>query len=131
MAEHPNVERVRRGYQAFTTGDIASLSELIDQDAVWHNVGRNELSGDYKGQEEIFGMFGRLAQATEGTLDIEIHDILANDEHAVALITTRFSRQGRSYEAPEAHVFHVRDGKVTEFWGLSTDQYLEDEVMNA
>jgi hypothetical protein len=28
-----------------------------------------------------------------------------------------------------AHVFHMRDGKVVEFWDASTNQYAFDEVI--
>ncbi len=36
MSEHPNIELSRRGYAAFGTGDMATLTELIADDAVWH-----------------------------------------------------------------------------------------------
>jgi len=39
------------------------------------------------------------------------------------------SRGGRSVEVNEAHVFHLRDGKVTEFWNASTDMYAIDELI--
>jgi hypothetical protein len=47
--------------------------------------------------------------------------VLANDEHAVALCTLSASRGTKSVETPVANVSHVRDGKVTEFWGATTD----------
>ncbi len=47
--------------------------------------------------------------------------MLANDEHAVALCTLSASRGGKSIEVPVANVSHVRDGKVTEFWGATAD----------
>jgi len=31
-----NAEVVRRGYQAFNTGDIKTLSEVCDEKASWH-----------------------------------------------------------------------------------------------
>jgi len=31
-----NASLVRRGYAAFSTGDMATLSELFADDAVWH-----------------------------------------------------------------------------------------------
>jgi ketosteroid isomerase-like protein len=39
------------------------------------------------------------------------------------------SRGGRSVEVNEAHVFHLRDGKVTEIWNASTDMYAYDEFI--
>jgi len=58
MAEHPNAELARRGYEAFGTGDMAVLAELIAENAVWHLGGRNRLSGDYEGRDAIFGLLG-------------------------------------------------------------------------
>jgi hypothetical protein len=39
----------------------------------------------------------------------------------VALCTLSASRGNKSLEVPVANVSHVRDGKVTEFWGATTD----------
>jgi ketosteroid isomerase-like protein len=39
------------------------------------------------------------------------------------------SRGGRSITVNEAHVFHLHDGKVVEFWDATTDQYALDELI--
>jgi ketosteroid isomerase-like protein len=44
---------------------MATLAELIAEDAVWHLGGRNSLTGDYEGREAIFGLFARLGQESE------------------------------------------------------------------
>lgn len=121
MTEHPNVELTRRGYDAFAQGDLAALSELIADDAIWHAQGVGPLSGTYHGRGEVFGFFGRLAEETGGTFRLEVHDVLANDEHAVALCTLSASRGGKTIQVPVANVSHVRDGKVTEFWAATAD----------
>jgi uncharacterized protein len=121
VTEHPNVELTRRGYEAFAKGDMATLSELIADDVTWHQNGVGPLSGTYHGRDEVFGFFGRLAEETAGTLRLDVHDVLANDEHAVALCTFSASREGKSIEVPVANVSHLRDGKLTEFWGATTD----------
>jgi uncharacterized protein len=121
VTEHPNVELTRRGYEAFAKGDMATLSELIADDVTWHQNGVGPLSGTYHGRDEVFGFFGRLAEETAGTFRLDVHDVLANDEHAVALCTFSASRGGKSIEVPVANVSHIRDGKLTEFWGAITD----------
>ena len=103
MTEHPNVEQARRGYEAFAKG-----------------VG--PLSGDYHGRDQVFGFFGRLAEETGGTFRLDVHDILANDEHTVVLATLTASRGGKSIEVPVVNVSHSdSDGRTTEFWGATTD----------
>ena len=121
MTEHPNIELTRQGYDAFAKGDLAALSELIAENATWHVLGVGPLSGTYHGRGEIFGFFGRLAEETGGTFRLDVHDLLANDEHAVALCTLSASRGNKSVEFPVANVSHIRDGKVTEFWTATTD----------
>ena len=121
MTEHPNVELTRRGHDAFARGDLAALSELLAGDVTWHVRGVGPLSGDYHGRDEAFAFFGRLAEETAGTFRLDVHDVLANDEHTAALCTLSASRGTRSVETPVANVSHVRDGKVTEFWAAPTD----------
>jgi ketosteroid isomerase-like protein len=124
---HPNEALVRKGYEAFAKGDMQTLGELFAEDVVWNIPGKNPLAGTRKGQQEVFEQFGQIAEMTGGNFGIEIHDILANDEHTVALVTTKGSRDGKSIEDHQVHVFHIRDGKVTEYWGHPTDQYAIDE----
>jgi ketosteroid isomerase-like protein len=131
LAEHPNDERLRKGYSAFQSGDLDTLRELFADDIVWHVGGHNPLSGDYKGQDEVFGFFGKVVELMEGTLRFEIHDVLANDQHAVALVRGTAQRQGKTFDMNEAHVFHTNpEGKVTEYWGFPEDQAAADEFLS-
>jgi ketosteroid isomerase-like protein len=127
MADHPNLELLRRGYAAYGSGDMDTINELFADAVVWHVAGRSPLSGDYNGKEEVFGFFAKLQEMSEGTSKVEVHDLLANDEHGVAVVTESATRNGRNHEGNATHVLHVRDGQVTEFWDAQTDQYAADE----
>jgi uncharacterized protein len=129
MADHPNAARIRDGYTAFAKGDFAALNDLFAEDLLWYVGGRNQLSGEYRGRDAVYGFFGKLMEVTEGSFHLDLHAVFADDEHAVALVIGTASRGGRSIEANEAHVFHLRDGKVVEFWDASTDQYAFDELI--
>jgi ketosteroid isomerase-like protein len=129
MAEHPNADRVRDGFAAFAKGDFAVMTDLIAEDAVWHVGGRNELTGEYRGRDAVFGFFGKLMEVTEGSFRMDLHAVLADDEHAVALALGTASRGGRSITGNAAHVFHMRDGKVVEYWEATTDPYAMDELL--
>ena len=127
MAEHPNAALLRRGYEAFGKGDMATLTELIDENVVWHASGRNPLAGEYRGRDAVFAWFGQIAQRSGGTFQIEVHDILANDEHGVVLARATASRQGKQLNALDTDVYHLRNGKVVEAWSSSQDPYHADE----
>jgi len=129
MAEHSNVARIKDGYAAFAKGDFAVLNDLFAEDIVWHVGGHNQLSRDYQGRDEVYAFFGRLMELTEGSFHLDLHAVLADDEHGVALVVGTASRGGKSLMTNEAHVFHLRDGRVTEFWDASTDQAAFDELI--
>jgi uncharacterized protein len=127
---HPNEELVRRGFDAFSKGDLDSLRDLFDPDAVWHVPGRSPLSGDHRGVDAILGFFARTMELTGGSFRVELHDVVANDEHAVALYVARGEREGRTLEDRSVLVSHVRNGKLLETWQHSEDQYAADEFLS-
>lgn len=124
---HPNEELVRRGYGAFARGDLEPLKEIFAEDIVFHVLGRGLISGEYRGRDAVFGFFAKGQELSGGTLRIELHDVAATDEHAIALQLNRAERGGKSLEARVVGVYHVRDGKATEAWFLTDSQYENDE----
>ena len=104
MAEHPNAERIRRAFAAFAQGDMATMTELIAEDTVWHIPGRGPLSGDHWGRDTVFELFSRLVQGSEGTFTQELHDALGSDEHVVALTHASARRGPRTYDFNDACV---------------------------
>jgi len=124
---HPNEELLRRGYEAFGAGDMDTLNELFADDIVWHVGGRSPLAGDYEGKDAVFAFFAKTMEMTGGTFRIEVHDILANDDHGVAMVVARGEREGKTLEDRGVQVLHVRDGMATESWFHPGDTYAVDE----
>ena len=127
---HPNEDLTRRGFDAFAKGDVDTLRELFDQDAVWHVPGRNQLSGDHRGIDTILSLFAKIAELSGGTFRIDLHDVVANDEHAVGIYVSRGEREGRTLEDRNVLVTHIRNGKIAEAWLLNDDQYAADEFFS-
>jgi ketosteroid isomerase-like protein len=118
---HPNEELMRRGFDAFGRGDMDALRELFDPEIAYHVPGRNPLAGDYHGPDQVLGLFGRIFEVSGGTFRAELHDAVANDEHAVALFTARGQREGATLEDRQVLVCHARDGRLVEVWLQATD----------
>ena len=117
-----NVALMRKGYEAFAAGDLDAMRDLFSPDVVWHSGGDNALTGDYKGVDEVFGLFAKLFEMTGGTFKQEVHDILANDVHAVVLSRATASRpDGRTFDGNQVAVFHVDSGRATEVWIVPQD----------
>ena len=71
MGADENVAIMRRAYEAFNTGDMNTLTELMDE-TVWHLPGRSSMAGDYQGRGATLAYFGQLAQETGGTFRAEL-----------------------------------------------------------
>jgi ketosteroid isomerase-like protein len=124
---HPNEEIVRKLFSAFDSQDIPTIDALLADDVVWNAPGRGMNSGVRRGKQELFAAMGRLGELTGGTLRGEIHDVLANDDHAVVLQTTRGERAGRApLQDREAIVLHVRNGRIVEVWEHPGNLYAMD-----
>lgn len=115
---HPNEDLLRRGYAAFAAGDMESVLSMFADDIVWHIGGTSQIAGDYVGHQEVMGFFGKVFELSAGTFRTEIHDVLANDEHGTVLVTAHAERDGQTLAAREVHIWHLADGKATEFWGF-------------
>jgi ketosteroid isomerase-like protein len=76
-----------------------------------------------RGKRSVYELF-RLDR--RASFRSEIHDVLANDRHAVALTVVQGTRQGRVLEDITVHVVHVVDGKITESWLFPGDQAASD-----
>jgi len=126
MADHPNAEFVRTGFNAFIAGDMEWLNEHFDDTILWHNPGNNQFAGDYRGRDEVFAHFAKLVAFA--TPEFDIHDVVANDDHAVALATittTKTDGSGDSFTNKFVQVFHVSSGdepRVLEAWIMNEDQ---------
>jgi ketosteroid isomerase-like protein len=127
MAEHPNAEPIRQAFDAFARGDMAGMHSLVAEDAVWHIPGRGPLAGAHYGRDAVFKMFGQLVEASEGTFNQELHDVVASEDHAVALTYATARRGEHSYDSRDAWVFHLRDSKIAEAWWRPEDLYGADE----
>jgi len=127
MGAKEDLATIKSGYEAFGRADIPAVLAVFDKDIQWHIAGRSSMSGTYKGHEEVVGFFTQLAERSGGTFNIEIHDMLASDDHVIVLCRERGQRDGHSLDDNTVHVWHLRDGKAVEFFVASTDQYAQDE----
>jgi ketosteroid isomerase-like protein len=128
MGADENAAIIRRGYEAFNSGDMATLTELFDEGAVWHLPGRSSMANDYQGRDASFAYFGRLGQETGGTFRAELQHLLADDEdRVVGIHTNTAERDGKHLHVDVCLVFQLKDGRVTEGWEHYRDLYAWDE----
>jgi len=115
LSPHERIARAQALYAALNAGDLDTASEYLSDDLVFHSP----VFPQPVGKDALRAATQRIVDATdEYTLDI--HDILANDEHIVAVFTVRGRRGERVLNEPGVHVIHMDDaGKVAELWAVT------------
>ena len=94
MAEHPDVALVRRGYAAFSAGDMATLSELLAEDARQYQPGSGSVSGEYRGRDAILAFYARLASETNGTFRVVLEGVYTDGEGRVVASSQTTAQRG-------------------------------------
>ena len=115
MAEHPNAAVVRRMNDAMSGGDVETAASLVADDIVWHEIGAAE---PVRGKANLAK---RMADFPDGSITYDVHDIVANDDHVVALGTAVATMGGRTLTYRTAEIYHIGNGQVTERWAFSDD----------
>ena len=108
-----NAEIVRRGYAAFNTADMKTLTELFDENASWHTPGRSSIAGDRKGREAVFAQFGRYGGETAGTFKATLLHVLKGDDgRVVGIHRNTAERNGKRMDVGCCIVFEFKNGRV-------------------
>jgi ketosteroid isomerase-like protein len=122
-----NAAIIRRGYEAFNSADVKTLTELFDERAVWRVPGRSSLAGDHEGREATFAYFGRLGQETGGTFRAELQHLLADGDRVVGIHRSSAERDGKQLDVDLCLVFQLENGRITEGVEHYRDLYAWDE----
>lgn len=79
------------------------------------------------GRDAAFASFAQEFERSGGTYRPVIHDVLANDNHTVALLHVTAAREGKTLDMNYVLILHIQDGKIVEGWETWTDQTELDE----
>ena len=118
---------IRRAYQDFETGDLDLLGTVMAQDVVWHEPGRSNLAGDYKGPEAVLGFLRDLREQSGGTFNIEILEVVSQPERAVVFQRETARRGDNVLDVIAAVDFEIHHSKITEVTVYQADTYQFDE----
>ncbi len=111
---HRNEELVRAEAAAWDTGDPEAVVAFYTPEAVCDIRGFGPLAGEYRGHNGVREYYARCVRLIEALDDVggELHDVVANDEHVVALrrVTARKGDLKAAWHIIE--VYHVLDGRL-------------------
>ncbi|MEO6578055.1 MAG: nuclear transport factor 2 family protein [Candidatus Limnocylindria bacterium] len=118
MADHPNAAIARQAAERMEQGgeDLMSLADMLADDVVWHEIGSDE---PVRGKQALMERWAAMPQGA--SITTKTHDVVANDEHTIQLVTATATMGDQSLTYRTAEIYHVKDGKVTERWAFSDD----------
>jgi ketosteroid isomerase-like protein len=129
MSDHPDAAVVRSAYEALSRGYMASFAGHLHEDIVWHESAP-DMEGDYIGRDETLAFLGRVFQESGPEMtSMEIHHILASDDHVVIMHEDTMTMGGGSLTAKYVDVYHVRDHKLAEHRHLALDSKADEAFM--
>ena len=109
----PDVQALRRGYQALNEGDLSKVHELLHPDIEWHEDRGAPEAGIHRGRDS-FENFLRAWRESFDDFRIEPEEIVEDGQRLIALV--RQSGTGRSSGVDVAvriaHVWTVQDGRA-------------------
>jgi len=121
---HPNGKIVRRFYAARAQGDRDEVARILAPDVRWHEPAGayGSLSKDLSGIKAVFSeMFDVLER--DYTSGMEVHDVVSNEDHTIALVSWWAERGGERVEGREVAVYHIDDGRIIEAWFFADGDY--------
>jgi hypothetical protein len=111
-----NVNIMRQGYDAFNRGDIDAVTGIMDPEIEWQEPDVEGLPdrGTHHGLEAVVNnVFGAVAEHWDEFRAVA-DEFLDADDRVVVLghFRVRGKATGKTVDAPFAHVWTLRDGKV-------------------
>lgn len=108
---------IRAHYEAGARGDLEGMLAPLAPDVAWTEAAGFPYAGTYTGPGEVAaGVFGRIAEEWEG-YRFDLEELVDGGTTVVGVGTYAgvFRTTGRAMTARVAHVWHVRDERVTRF----------------
>lgn len=125
--EHPHVTLVRKGYEAFSRGDMETLSTLMTGDCTHHVPGSHILSGDYKGLDAVLEYYRQLGAETDGTMRVEVQHLFSDGRgHVMSVHRATAERRGQRLDAMGGIIFRVVGEKISDLDECVEDQHATD-----
>ena len=123
-----NADVVRRGYAAFNSADMKTLTEIFDESASWHTPGRSPIAGDNRGRDAVFGQFGRYVGETGGTFKATLQHVLQGDDgQVIGIHHNSGERNGKRLDVGCCIAFEIKDGRIVSGREHFYDLYAGDE----
>ena len=125
MAESKE-DLVRRGYEAFSAGDLDTLRAIMTPDVVHSVPGSNPTSGEHQGIDNVLALYGQPFELSGGTVSTEIKSVTTRGDKVVVVHHSKAQREGRTLDVDETIQFSFSGDKVSRLDETYDDPAAED-----
>lgn len=103
--------------------DGETFRRILSPEIIWHFPGRDHaIAGDHEGFAAVATFAGKVAELTEGTFRMEVHEIYASESGAVIAFTGHGTRpDGRVLDNPTRLILRTVEGRAEEVWEFVWD----------
>ena len=128
--KHPNAILLEKIYADFAKGDLDSMLAACADNITFQLAGKSRLAGKFTKADFASKFVAPLQELTNGTLQIDVHDILASDRHGVVLASDLFTRKGEKVQLRTVHVWRFENGKPVAWYEYPRDLYQFDALFS-
>ncbi|MGH2720279.1 MAG: nuclear transport factor 2 family protein, partial [Actinomycetota bacterium] len=107
---------LNEAYAAISSGDADALLDLCTPGVTFHIPGRGPQSGTYRGRPGVRELVAKLGELTDGTMRVEVAEVVGDEPFAVVLGFVLAEKEGRTLDARIVHVWEVREGRLAQMW---------------
>ncbi len=126
--QHPNAALLAKVYSAYSEGQYQTLLDACSEKMTFQVAGKSPLAGKYTKENFVSGFAQKMAELSQGTYHLDVHDIIASDLHATVLGTSQVTRNGKKTELRTVHVWRFDQGKPVAWYEYPRDLYQFDAV---
>lgn len=127
MTDTNTLAIARRYADAVTAGDFDTVASMFADDIVWHQPGRNRLSGTHRGAAAVGEVLGTTMTLSEGTFRLAVTGApMVNDNMFAFAVHFSAKRNGAELSMDGVDVLQVDGDKIVEVWLFSSSQEDED-----
>ena len=112
-------DTIRRGYKAFSEGDMATLGSLYTDDVVQTMPGKNQLSGEYAGRDNVLALYGKMSELSGGSFKADLKSVKTEGDRVVSVHTAKAEHGDKKLDETETIAFSF-DGDTISRLDLTT-----------
>lgn len=120
-----NYEMMRSYLDHIVAGEFDAAMEYFADDVTVHMPGWKTTHGKAEYMAALQEMMSMV-----GNIEVEEHDLLVSDDHAVVLNAWHITNGDRDERVNHVVIYHTTDDKIAELWIVAEDQKAMESLMS-